>query len=427
MLVRNTGSVVDQYTIDVVGESVGWARVEPKVVNLLPGADVEVTVTFSPAKSPEVPAGIVPFGIRVLSREDPSGSAVAEGTIEVAPFSDIQIELVPRQSTGRRRGKHQVAIDNNGNQPTTVQVNATDEEEALDFRLDHTVAAIEPGAAAFIRLRAVPEKRFLKGADRQHPFVVTVVPSNAEPVATRGTMTQRQLLPAWLLPAVALLAALAIAAVVLYETLLKPQIKSEAQDAAQKAAKSQESSLASAASSAQSAAAGASSAAAAAQSQASEANKAASSAQSILNNGGGPNAGPKGSGGVDINGGTATAFSVQTATSPTPNDPNKFQTFLPSTPIPADKELVVTYMILQNPNGDAGTMEIRRGSTETLLTEGLANFRDLDHPFQVEPLIFTSAKPLQIAVNCQKPGGTATQCSPSVLVTGRMVDKPKNP
>jgi hypothetical protein len=72
-------------------------------------------------------------------------------------------------------------------------------------------------------------------------------------------------------------------------------------------------------------------------------------------------------------------------------------------------------------------MEIRRGSTETLLTEGLANFRDLDHPFQVEPLIFTSAKPLQIAVNCQKPGGTATQCSPSVLVTGRMVDKPKNP
>ena len=424
MLVRNTGSVVDQYTIDVVGNCAEWTKVEPKVVNLLPGADVEVTITFAPAKSSEVPAGVVPFGIRVLSREDPPGSAVAEGTIDVAPFSDVQVELVPRQSTGRRRGKHQVAVDNNGNQPTTVQVNANDEEEALDFRLDHTVAAIEPGAAAFIRLRAVPEKRFLKGADRQHPFVVTVVPNNAEPVATRGTMTQKQLLPAWLLPALALLAVLAIAAVVLYETLLKPQIKSEAKDAAEKAAKSQESSLASAASSAQSAAGAASSAAAAAQSQASQANKAASSAQSILNNGGGPNAGPKGSGGVDINGGTATAFSIQTATSPTPNNSTQFKTFLPGTPIPANKELVVTYMILQNPNGDAGTMEIRRGSTETLLTEGLANFRDLDHPFQVEPLIFTAAKPLQVAVNCQQPGGTATQCSPSVLVTGRIVNKP---
>jgi hypothetical protein len=425
MLVRNTGAVVDQYTIDIVGRSAEWTRVEPKVVNLLPGADVELTITFAPAKSPEVPAGIVPFGVRVMSREDPSGSAVAEGTIEVAPYSDIQIELVPRQSVGRRRGKHQVAIDNNGNQPTTVQVNAHDEEEALDFRLDHTVAAIEPGAAAFIRVRAVPEKRFLKGADRQHPFVITVVPSNAEPVATRGTMTQKQLLPTWLLPAVALLAALAIAAVVLYETLLKPQIKSEAQDAAQKAAKSQESSLASIASSASEAAASANSAAAAAQSQAADATKAASSLASVVSSGA-PNGGPSGPDKANINGGTATAFTIQSATTPTPNNPNKFTTFLPSLKIPANQILVVTYMILQNPNGDAGTMEIRRGATETLLTEGLANFRDLDHPFQVEPLLFTSAKPLEVAVNCQKPGSNRATCQPSVLITGRLVDKPKS-
>lgn len=421
MLVRNTGALVDQYTIDVVGHSAEWTKVEPKVVNLLPGADVELTITFAPAKSPEVAAGIVPFGIRVISREDPSGSAVAEGTIEVAPYSDIQVELVPRQSVGRRRGKHQVAIDNNGNQPTTVQVTAHDEEEALDFRLDHTVAAIDPGAAAFIRVRAVPEKRFLKGADRQHPFVVTVVPNNAEAVATRGTMTQKQLLPTWLLPAVALLAALAIAAVVLYETLLKPQIKSEAQDAAQKAAKSQESSLASVASSASQAAASANSAAAAAQSQAADANKAASSIASVVSSGGGVNGGPAGPEKANINGGTATAFSIQTATPPQAN-PNAVQTFLPSQPIPKNKLLVVTYMILQNPNGDSGTMEINRGKGETLLTEGLANFRDLDHPFQVEPLIFSAAKPLEVTVHCEKPGGTAGQCTPSVLVTGRLVN-----
>jgi hypothetical protein len=421
MLVRNTGSVVDQYTIDVVGNSAEWTKVEPKVVNLLPGADVEVTITFAPAKSPDVRAGVVPFGIRVMSREDPSGSAVAEGTIDVAPFSDVQTELVPRQSKGRRRGKHQVAIDNNGNQPTTVQVTATDEEEALDFRLDHTVAAIEPGAAAFIRMRAVPEKRFFKGADRQHPFVVTVVPNNAEPIATRGTMTQRQLLPTWLLPALAVLAVLAIAAVVLYETLLKPQIKSEAQDAAKKAAKSQESSLASAASSAQSAAGAASSAAAAAQSQASAANKAASSAAAQ----GSQNGGASGQGGSNINGGTATAFNIQTATGPQAN-PNAVQTFLPTQAIPNNQLLVVTYMIMQNPNGDGGTMQIRRGTSEVLLTEGLANFRDLDHPFQVEPLIFSAAKPLEVTVHCDKPGGTATQCTPSVLITGRLVKKGGN-
>ena len=84
MMVRNTGQVVDQFTIDVVGNCAEWTKVEPKVVNLLPGADVEVTVTFAPARSPQVAAGIVPFGLRVLSREDPPGSTVAEGSVEVA-------------------------------------------------------------------------------------------------------------------------------------------------------------------------------------------------------------------------------------------------------------------------------------------------------------------------------------------------------
>jgi hypothetical protein len=417
LLVRNTGQVVDQFTIDVVGNSGEWTKVEPKVVNLLPGADVEVAVTFAPAKSPEVAAGVVPFGLRVLSREDPPGSAVAEGTIDVAPFMDVQIELVPRQSRGRRKAKHQVAIDNNSNQPTTVQVTAQDEEEALDFKLDHSVASIEPGAAAFIRLKAVPEKRFLKGADRQHPFVVTVVPNNADPVATRGTMTQRQLMPAWLLPAAALLAVLVIAAIVLYETLLKPTIKSEAKDAALKAVSSQNSSLASKASAAESQAAAANAAANKAVADASKAKADASSAKAA---GGAQTTGATASGGTNIDAGLATAFSVQTD-APVTNDPTNFTVVAGGPTLKANQTLVITYMIMQNPNGDSGTLEVLRGPSEILLTEGLANFRDLDHPFQVEPLLFTKANPLEVAVNCAET--TTTHCHPSILFTGRIVTK----
>src|SRR4051812_38192684 len=352
MLVRNTGQVVDQFTIDVVGNCADWTKIEPKVVNLLPGADVEVTITFAPAKSPQVAAGVVPFGLRVISREDPAGSTVAEGSIDVAPFSDVQIELVPRQSKGRRRGKHQLAIDNNGNQPASIQVTATDEEEALDFTMDHSAATIEPGAAAFIRIVAKPEKRFFKGADRQHPFVVTavptnaapvatrgtitqpqplpgrllplavpVVPTNAEPVATRGTMTQRQLLPAWLIPAVAILAALAIAAVILYETLLKPKIESQAQDAALKAASSANKSLASQASKAESQAAAANS----------NANKAKADASKATDKVGvTPTSKPAaptgvlGPGGTDLSGGTATSFVVSPTAAATPGDTTTF-------------------------------------------------------------------------------------------------------
>ena len=417
MLVRNTGQVVDQYSIDIVGNCAEWATVEPKIVNLLPGADVEITVTFAPAKSPEVPAGVVPFGVRVLSREDPPGSAVAEGSVEVAPFSDVQVELVPKQSTGRRRGKHQVAIDNNGNLPTTVQVNAQDEQEALDFKLDHSVASIEPGAAAFIRLKARPEKRFLKGADRQHQFVVTVVPSNAEPVANRGVMTQRQLLPAWLLPAFAVAAVALVALLVLYETLFKPHIESVAKDAALKKVNEANSSLASQASSAQSAAAAASSQAAQAVADASQASQNASIATQVAGGGGAATSQAAAPGGGPLDGGTATAFSIQTDATKA----DGVKTFTAPVILKPKQTLVITYLIEQNPQGDSGMLRIMHGNAETLLTEGLANFRDLDHPFQVEPLTFTADKPLTVTLQCDTPGGNESACRPSVLFTGRIV------
>lgn len=423
MLVRNTGQVVDQFTIDIVGDCAPWTEVTPAIVNLMPGSDVEVTVTFAPARDPLIPAGVVPFGLRVASREDPHGSSVTEGTVDVGAFDDVQVELVPRQSRGRRRARHQVAIDNLGNQPTTVEVTAHDEEEALDFAFDHRVATIEPGSAAFIRLIARPEKRFLKGADRQHPFIVTVAPSTSTPVATRGTMTQRQLLPAWLIPAIAILAALALAAFILYETLLKPAIKSTADDAAAKAVKSQASSAAAQVSSAKKEAAAANAAA-------SKAQVAASSAAKNSGNGakGSTSASPTGGtgpGGVPLSTGQATAFSVQTDVAPTPGNFTKF-TITPGPTIPANKVLVITAVVMQNPNGNEGTLEIQRGTSGFLLQEGLANFRDLDYHFDDEPLVFTSSAPLQVGVNCQKAGGGgAAHCNPSILFTGRMVTKPK--
>jgi hypothetical protein len=397
--------------------------VEPKVVNLLPGADVEVTVTFAPARSPQVAAGVVPFGLRVISREDPAGSTVAEGSIEVAAFSDVQIELVPRQSKGRRRGKHQLAIDNNGNQPTTVQVTAHDEEEALDFHLDHQVATIEPGAAAFIRIQARPEKRFFKGADRQHPFVVTAAPTNAEAVATRGTMTQRQLLPAWLIPAIAILAALAIAAVVLYETLLKPQIKSQAEDAASKAASKANKSLASKADAASKAAAAANANASKASAVASQAASKAGVTPSKSGGGAANPTGPVGPGGADISGGTLTSFTVAPTATQTPGDTTTLTVVDAGPALTSKQILVVTAVVLQNPNGDQGRLLIDRGSgstADTLFNEGLVNYRDLDHHFEDAPLLFTKARPMTVALNCQKAGAGAI-CRPNILFTGRVV------
>jgi hypothetical protein len=193
-------------------------------------------------------------------------------------------------------------------------------------------------------------------------------------------------------------------------------ISSVASDAA--AAKSDASSAKAQASQANSNASVAKSQASQAQSVASQAN---GSNQNNNNNTTTP--GGIGPGGKSVDNGKATSFTLAGNKAETPGNLTSFG-ITDGPGIGTKKFLVITAMIMQNPDGDNGTMEIRRG-TEVLLREGLQNFRDQDFHFDDEPLIFTNAAPLTIAVNCQKAGAPATTCQPSILFTGRIVDTSK--
>ena len=85
--VRNTGSVVDEFALDVLGDAAGWAAVEPPTLSLFPGAEGTAQAVFRPPRAASTPAGAVPFGLRARSREDAAGSAVEEGTVEVGSFT----------------------------------------------------------------------------------------------------------------------------------------------------------------------------------------------------------------------------------------------------------------------------------------------------------------------------------------------------
>src|SRR4051794_352067 len=77
--VRNTGTVVDEFALDVLGDAAGWATVTPRSLNLFPGAEGDAQAILAPPRAPGTPSGLVPFGLRARSKEDPAGSAVEEG------------------------------------------------------------------------------------------------------------------------------------------------------------------------------------------------------------------------------------------------------------------------------------------------------------------------------------------------------------
>lgn len=411
--VRNSGLVVDQFSVDIVGDTRSWAEVETPVVNLMPGQAADVTITFRPPRDPSVRAGERPFGVRVLSREEPNTSRVEESTVHVEPFTDVQLDLAPKTSSCRRKAKHEVVVDNLGNHPVGVELVPVDDDGELKFALEHQALTVEPGTTAFVKMSAQPETRFLRGPDRRYPFAVSAAAGRVPTMSVDGTVVQKQLLPRWLLPALlALLVALA-ALVALWFAVLKPTVQSAAREAGERAALDKSNELAAAAVAAQEKAASAQKEAVAAQKGAVAAQEKVAKA---IKDGG---AGPKpvtGPGGVDIAGGTS--FDMRIATD-TPKNGTTFATFGAGDAIPANKTLVVSDIVFQNAAGDGGRLQLRRGET-VLLEVGLENFRDLDYHLS-EPLVFPPGKRPVVAVNCTDPD--AGNCKPAVSFSGRLVGK----
>ncbi|ANZ38872.1 hypothetical protein BBK82_25180 [Lentzea guizhouensis] len=405
VVVRNAGELVDQFTIDVVGEAASWSHAEPAVVNLNPGESAPVLIRFAPPRDAGVAAGQVPFGVRVVSREDPHGSVVEEGAVTVGAFTDVASELVPAKAEGSRGAKFQVAVDNVGNSPALLRLRAVDPEDELDFRLDRTEVVLPPGTTTFVRLRAKPRKRFLRGEPQRHPFQVEVLPEHGEPLVAQGTMVQRQLLPRWLLPALITLLLLAAALAALWFTVVEKAVKSAAREAAQQenaAIKEKAEEAASTAGAAKD-----------------ESKQAAANAGQALE-------------ALGIEPGDTSA----TPTLPKPAEQGESITFRldANAPIvanrtsfteytftpPADKTLEITDVFFENPNGDSGTAQIVRDASGTRFTFrviGLGNYRDRDEHLQ-EPLRIKPGEKVVFRVNCQNQAPKGP-CTPSVVFNGR--------
>jgi hypothetical protein len=193
----------------------------------------------------------------------------------------------------------------------------------------------------------------------------------------------------------------------MWQTLFKPAIQDAAKDQAKKdlAAVSKK----------------ADDAAKAAKKAAGSAASAANSAKKAGGGGGGatppttapPNATPPALTAL-IAGGAETSFRVQAAT-----NPGATQVLTAPQP-PAGKTLMLTDIVLENPNGDSGVITLSRG-TDPIYVLGLGNFRDLDYHF-VAPLLFTNGQ-LTVRVQCSTPGTgnggpPPTQCTPAVSMSG---------
>jgi hypothetical protein len=388
--VRNTGEIVDRVSFEALGTAGPWATFDPPALSLFPDAEGTTQVLFSPPRTPSTRAGNVPFGVRVLSQEDPAGSAVAEGDLLVGRYTDAIAELVPRTTRGRTVARHQLTVTNHGNGPLQARLVGVDPDRRVRFVFAPPEVTSRPGGATMAAVEVRPRRRFLRGPSVTHAYRVRLDSIDQPPIEVDGAFLQEALLPKWIPRALLALAALAIAWLVFLrpsvQSAAKVAVADEVQQAAQLAASQ-----------------AVAPALAAADQRIANVEKAAGLAPG---------------GGVAIGGATTTTVP------PPPFDLRLEATAKEQTPkfkVAKDRILSVTDVLLQNPAGDTGRVSIQRGD-QVLFQLALESFRDLDFHF-VTPLLFPAESELRFKVDCANkppvppPAPSTTAAGPTTTTT----------
>ncbi|MFJ3665245.1 hydrolytic protein [Streptomyces sp. NPDC090106] len=394
LTVRNDSDIVEAYDLTVAGDCADWTTVEPARVSLYPGTSETVTLTLAPPRSPEIRAGEVPLGVRVLPNEHPESVKVLETTVHIGEFHELRTELAPRRRRGWLRGRYLLAVRNQGNTPVRVGFTPGQAGEELGFTFAPAEPALEPGESTEVRLRVRTAKPVWFGNPVVWPFTLDTreTGERAETVEAHpadaavapsldAEFVQIPIFPKWLLAVLAALLALLLA----WFALVRPVVRSAAEEAATEAVQPRPTPA--------------------------DGQADGSSPGTGTDNqpGGGQESGAPGSGsgggGGSTGGGTGTGVGQQSSATidlKTGTGQTKTGTYK----VPEDTVFGVTDIVVANFQGDEGVMTIDFGDRK-ITTIALETFRNQDYHW-VTPIKIPANDTVTISVTCAKPGTPAT-------------------
>ncbi len=413
LTVRNDSDIVEAYSLEVVGDCAPWTTAEPPRVSLYPGTSETVTLRLEPPRSPEIRAGEMPLGVRVLPAEHPESARVLETTVHVEAFHELHAELALRRRRGWLRGRYRLAVRNQGNTPVEVGFTPGQAGEELGFTFSPARPKLEPGESTEAGLRVRRGKPVWFGAPVVWPFTVdTAETGDREAEARRdesavrtpleAEFVQIPVFPKWLLAVLAVLLALLLA----WFALVRPAVRSAAREAADEAVRPRPTPAADQGGQTPGAGPAAGTGVAPGGQEAGAAPGAAGDGASAE--------GGDAAGGGAAGGGRQSSSTIDLET---PGGQTKAGTYR----VPADSVFGVTDVVAANFQGDEGLLTITFGDRK-ITTIALETFRNQDYHW-VTPIKIPANQTVTVEVTCAKPGTPATgrqarQCHEVVNVSG---------
>lgn len=188
--IRNTGAIVDQFTLEPIGRGARWITIDPQRLSLFPGAEGTALVRLAPPRAAEPPAGPLAFAVRVTSRAS-GATASEEAVADVRPFADIALRVVPETSHGQRGARHEIRLANRGNASVRAEIESSDPDEQLELEVATPVVTVESGGSAVVPLRVATRRARWRGPAVRMPFAVTARTGSMPPLVDRAAFEQR--------------------------------------------------------------------------------------------------------------------------------------------------------------------------------------------------------------------------------------------
>jgi len=149
-LVRNQGSIVDNYQLRVEGMPDSWYSIYPDTVYLVPFGtggtyEQEVEIHIHPPRAPEAVAKLWDLQVVAHSKAQGRTAATAPMGLVIEPYTETATTLRPQRGKGRRKAHYDVAVQNKANAPVLIALEGEDQDDELDFGFNRPPHEIPPG------------------------------------------------------------------------------------------------------------------------------------------------------------------------------------------------------------------------------------------------------------------------------------------
>jgi serine/threonine protein kinase len=198
--VVNQSTLVDHFTVSVVGLPADWYTLPSNSLYLLPRDRDTASIMLHPPLRSTSSAGQHAFEVRITAQAQRIASVAKQAALDVAPFRTFTSDLQPPRV--RNRGVIEVAVTNTGNIANTFTLVPRDREGQLKFELAGKQYKVLAGNTEYIALKVAARNRPFIGSSSSVPYQVTLVPNDAATGTDvqNGEVYVTPRFPIWIIP-----------------------------------------------------------------------------------------------------------------------------------------------------------------------------------------------------------------------------------